>query len=84
MPQEIKERITQHLRPRLENVASLSQEEIEAIIGAFTVLESSAPHTRHLQYRLARLQPEIEQSSEVQHAISLAVQEAGYYVAGEE
>ncbi len=84
MPQEVKERIARCLRPELEHVGGLSSEDIDAIIGAFTLIESTAPRSGHVQYRLAQLRPEIEQRSDVQLAISRAVQECGYYVAGEE
>jgi hypothetical protein len=84
MPQEAKERIAQRLRPELERVDALSSQEIDAVIGAFTVLESSSPRTGHIQYRLMQLGPEIEQRSDVANAISRAVHAAGYYLAGEE
>ena len=84
MPQEAKERIVQRLRSELERVDALSDEEIDAVIGAFTVLESSSPRTGHVQYRLAHLGPDMEQRSDVANAISRAIHAAGYYVAGEE
>jgi hypothetical protein len=84
MPQEAKERIAQHLRRELESADALSSQEIDAVIGAFTVLESSSPRTGHIQYRLMHLGPEIEQRSDVASAISRAIHAAGYYVAGEE
>ena len=84
MPQEAKERIAQRLRAELERVDALSGEEIDAVIGAFTVLDSSAPHAGHIQYRLTQLGPDVEQRSDVANAIERAVHAAGYYIAGEE
>lgn len=84
MPHEVKERIDRRLRPELEKVDGLSGEEIDAVIGAFTILESSSPHTGHVQYRLVHLRPEIERRSDVETAISRAIHAAGYYIAGEE
>lgn len=84
MPHEAKERITQRLRPELERVDALSRQEIDAVIDAFIILESSSPRTAHIQYRLMHLGPEVEQRSDVAGAISRAVHAAGYYVAGEE
>jgi hypothetical protein len=84
MPQGAKERITQRLRPELERLDALSTQEIDAVIGAFMVFDSSSPRTGHVQYRLMQLGPEIEQRSDVANAISRAVHAAGYYVAGEE
>jgi hypothetical protein len=84
MPQEAKERIAQRLRPELEKVAALTRQEIDAVIGAFTVLESTSPRTGHIQYRLVDLGPDFEQRSDVANAISRAIHAAGYYLAGEE
>jgi len=84
MPQDAQERIARHLRPELENVGGLKGDEIDAVVGAFTVLESSAPHSGHIQYRLTSLRPEIERRSDIQTAISRAIHDAGYFVAGEE
>lgn len=84
MPHEAKERIAQHLRLELERVEALSPQEVDAVIDAFTVLESSSPRTGHIQYRLMRLGPEIEQRSDIASAISRAIHAAGYYLAGEE
>lgn len=84
MPQEAKERIARHLRPELERMGALSGEEIDAVIGAFTVLDSSSPRSGHIQYRLVHLGPDIEQRSDVAGAIERAVHAAGYYIAGEE
>ena len=84
MPQQAKERIGQRLRLELETVEGLSPEEIDEVIDAFTVLESSSPRTGHIQYRLMHLGPDIEQRSDVANAISRAIHAAGYYLAGEE
>jgi len=84
MAHDVKERIAQHLRPELERMNTLSGEEIDAVMGAFTLLESSSPRTGHVQYRLAHLGPAIEQRSDVESAISRAIHAAGYYIAGEE
>lgn len=82
MPQEVKERIVRHLRPELEKVDGLTTEERNAVIGGFTVLEN--PHRGHIQYRLAGIEPEMDQRSDIEEAISRAVHAAGYYIAGEE
>ncbi|MDB5092992.1 MAG: hypothetical protein JWO85_1093 [Candidatus Eremiobacteraeota bacterium] len=84
MLHEVNERIAQRLRPELEKENALTREQIDAVIGAFTVLESSSPRTGHVQYRLAHLGPEIEKRSDVEGAISRAIHAAGYYIAGEE
>ncbi len=84
MPNEITERIAQRLRSELEKLDALSGEDIDAVIAAFTVFESSSPHTGHVQYRLVHVRPEIERRSDIESAISRAIHAAGYYIAGEE
>ena len=84
MPLDAQERISEHLRPELEKVKTLSGDEIDAVVSGFTVLESSAPKSGHIQYRLVHVRPEIEQRSDVGSAIERAVHAAGYFVAGEE
>lgn len=84
MQQEAQQRIAQRLRLELERVEALSTQEVDAVIDAFRVLESSSPRTGHIQYRLMNLGPEIEQRSDIANAISRAIHAAGYYLAGEE
>jgi hypothetical protein len=84
MAQQVQERIARYLRLELERVEGLSAPEIEAVMSAFTVLETSSPRTGHVQYRLMHLGPEIEQRSDIANAISRAIHAAGYYLAGEE
>ncbi len=84
MPQNAKEQIAQLLRPELENVPTVSGEEVDSVMDAFTVLETSSPHTGHIQYRLLHVDPQIERRSDIAAAIERAIHAAGYYVAGEE
>lgn len=84
MQQLAQERIAQHLLRELRHVEGLSEQEVEAVIGDFTVLETSAPHSGHVQYRLMHLGPQVEQRSDIANAICRAIHAAGYYVAGEE
>ena len=84
MLHEVNERIAQRLRPELEKENALTREQIDAVMGAFTLIESSSPNTGHVQYRLVHLGPAIEQRSDVESAISRAIHAAGYYIAGEE
>jgi hypothetical protein len=83
MPQQTQERIAHHLREELR-VEGISEQEIETVIGAFTVLETSSPRSAHVQYRLLRGGLDIEQRSDIANAIARAIHAAGHYLAGEE
>jgi hypothetical protein len=84
MPNAVKDRIAERLRPELEKVPTLSGDVVEKVVRGFTVMESSAPHSGHVQYRIEHVGPEIERRSDVNNAIERAIHAAGYYVAGEE
>ena len=84
MPQDLKEQITRRLRPELEKVPTVSGEEVDTVINAFTLLDSSSPKPGHVQYRLLHVDPQLEGRSDIADAIERAIHAAGYYVAGEE
>jgi hypothetical protein len=65
-------------------VPTVSGDEVDTVVKAFTVMETSSPHSGHIQYRLLNVDPQMERRSDIADAIERAVHAAGYYVAGEE